>query len=592
MTDVNDLFVAEEQASAARRAAVLETFTKALECPGADGIKSVLVGAAVNTGVLDALAEKSRTELDETFKALRERPEIKSAGALGDVDKLKSAVLAKVRASTKAAASAAEEDEDEQDREAVNEAAETIRKLVIYGRRAERYWVRKSELDHFDISCNSSLDGALIALMSFAGGGLRKVHFQKAFARCTFPVFEEIDCDPSEGVTFEHEGKTVLNTYVPPTLKPKAGRWDRLRRVLETLTGNPWPDAETWWKGDDAGFRWLINWMAAKYQRPARRGMVAPVFIGPHGCGKTAMGQLFGRTLGDDNVTTIKGDALHEIFNSSYITKIFVVADELVVQFVERQEVSERIKPLITDSPVDLRMMRADRTKVPNHANYWITTNDAVPLKVEGEDERRYTIFKIDKSVMTEEYKRTIRGLFDQATQEPTAETLEELAAMAHDLVCWDVDWEMATRPLHNQARSDVIDAGQTGTERFLDEVARSDAPDDTVVTMILAYRRSRSAMDQFVLDQWSFEEGVTTEAVYKAYTHFCHTNGLKPQGAPKFGLAWKQQFKEKWTTVQRTAMPRVRVYRGLATADYLKSKNVETTEEGRETDEEQTPVH
>ena len=51
-------------------------------------------------------------------------------------------------------------------------------------------------------------------------------------------------------------------------------------------------------RGDEALYNWVVGWMADIVQHPAKKIGTSLVLRGPHGVGKTKVGEVFGSLLG------------------------------------------------------------------------------------------------------------------------------------------------------------------------------------------------------------------------------------------------------------------------------------------------------
>lgn len=379
---------------------------------------------------------------------------------------------------------------------------------------------------------------------------------KKVISEANHPTFLTIGFEPDRPHVYEDgEGRSVLNIYVPSDVTPVRGAWPSIFFLLCVLTQVCSNGVE--------GLVWLFNWMAAKAQHLKRRGMTVPVFVGPQGCGKSLAGILFARVLGLENTAQISGKTLKDSFNSQFAGKCFIVADEVIQPTGDRLEVLETMKTYITDERVDLAAPHQKRVQIANCMSFWMTSNSKNPVRVEGEADRRYTVFSIPDDVMTEEYKLFLKGLFDPRTQQPTAEVVAELEALAHDLQHWDVDWTMATTPLDTVARRDLIQVNRSSFDLFGDLL--EDEPIIGLSTLIEGFMAGLNELAREQMDPYFYvNEGTTAEAVYGAYTHFCKKSGLTPLGAPRFGVEWKQRFEVKWPRVRRPRAPRVYLYEGL----------------------------
>ena len=365
-----------------------------------------------------------------------------------------------------------------------------------------------------------------------------------------------VDCDPKQPAVFTNEsGQQVVNSYVPPSVQPAAGEWTTIRSLLDVLV-------QVGVNGQQA-MDWMINWFAAKYQEPGTRSFTSVTMIGPQGVGKSAMGELFALLLGRENSASVSGRDFKEGFNSLFATRLFVVVDELVVSSA-RNQVIETLKTYHSEARIALRTPHAKRVQVNNRMGLWMTSNSEAAVKLEAKGDRRHTVFFIPPAALTSAHKAMVKGMFNPKTKTPTQATMAELAAFAHHLQHYVVDWDRAQTPFGNEAREELARASRTAVEKFLDEV---DASEGAVVSeLINRYVASLSAAKRGELLPFDFEDGVTLDIVYKAFDYFAHEEGFTERLPHNdvFFVAWKHRFGDRWPRVRRSMSPRVYVLSGL----------------------------
>lgn len=100
---------------------------------------------------------------------------------------------------------------------------------------------------------------------------------------------------------------------------------------------------------------------------------------------------------------------------------------------------------------------------------WWFTSNSITPVRVEGPNDRRYTVFAA-LNPPSVEYKAMLEGIH-RPDGGFTADFEQEMAAFADALMKHQVDRVLAARPYLNAAREALIDAGRSSAEHFLAEV-------------------------------------------------------------------------------------------------------------------------
>ncbi len=361
--------------------------------------------------------------------------------------------------------------------------------------------------------------------------GMTEKNLGNVLAFDLMPVADDIECAPGREAVFERDGRLVINTYKPSRIVPTPGDWPRIRAIMEAVT-----------EGDPKGFAWLFNWMAAKYQSPGARSMTAPVFQGQQGKGKDVLGTVFAHLLGVENTTFISQRDLDSSFNGHYVTKLFVIADEVVNQDNLRDTTSI-LKKYITDSPIIANVKGVPQHEVTNRMSWWFTSNSMSPVKVEGRHDRRYTVFAA-LTPASQGHKAMCKGMF-RPDRTFTPESEAEMAAFAHALANHEVDAEMATTPLHNAARDSLINAGRSSAELFLGEV------EERGVEAVMADNYVQSEFSPKL--RWDYGgSGVAVDALYIAYQKHCETSGTKPFSKEKLG----QHLRVAFPTATRERTP------------------------------------
>ena len=195
---------------------------------------------------------------------------------------------------------------------------------------------------------------------------------------------------PMYGPRFEFEGAEMVNTFVPTSvpleatqIKPEGQQAikmivDHIRRLFssrEALVQN------------------FLQFLAHNVQKPGKKIRHAWLIKGCEGDGKTTLHYLMGRVMGARNVRAISLQTVMSQFNGYAEGASFAVFEEVRIQGQSRYEVYNAIKPLITNSVVEIHRKGRDGYQAMNCTNYIALTNhvDAFPLT---DHERRFnTIF-------------------------------------------------------------------------------------------------------------------------------------------------------------------------------------------------------
>ena len=135
----------------------------------------------------------------------------------------------------------------------------------------------------------------------------------------------------------------------------------------------------------------LLYYMAAVVQNLGYKIQWAPLVQGCPGNGKSALINIMVRAIGERYCHLPNALDLHNKFNPWIENKLFIGIEEAHVPS-EKREVTETMKPMITNPRIEIQGKGRDQYTGDNRANFFLTSNykDAVP---KTRDDRRYGIF-------------------------------------------------------------------------------------------------------------------------------------------------------------------------------------------------------
>ena len=200
------------------------------------------------------------------------------------------------------------------------------------------------------------------------------VHFPTAHRPCFRPEL-------AQGSLVDEEGLVLVNTYVPIDVPSEAGDVSRFLNHMALILP------------DESDREILLSYMAAVVQHKGEKFPWAPLIQGIEGNGKSLIISVLSAAVG--NRYTHKPNAQELGGGGSKFTawlqnKLFIGIEEIYVS--DRREVSDALKPLITDDRVEIQGKGADQVMGDNRANFVLCSNhkDAI-LKNRGD--RRYAVF-------------------------------------------------------------------------------------------------------------------------------------------------------------------------------------------------------
>lgn len=202
----------------------------------------------------------------------------------------------------------------------------------------------------------------------------RAVRFPRAHTTCFRP-------DRWPSMIIEEEGRLLANTYRPIPVERRVGDPSPFLTLLNRLLPN----------GSDAVI--LLSYMAACVQYPGVKFQWAPLVQGVEGNGKSFLGACVSNAVGNSyshevNPSDFGGNGSK--FTGWLENKLFISMEEIYVS--DRREVSDALKPLITNKRVEIQGKGRDQVTGDNRANFFLTSNHLDAIRKTKSD-RRYGVF-------------------------------------------------------------------------------------------------------------------------------------------------------------------------------------------------------
>jgi hypothetical protein len=206
-------------------------------------------------------------------------------------------------------------------------------------------------------------------------------------------------------------GRLGVNTYIEPVRDEREGDITLFHDWLaKTLPDEG--DRKIW-----------CDYMAHNVKYPGFKIPWAPLLQSAEGVGKTAIHMIMSHALGKNYVYSPKAPELVNSgskFNAWMRAKLCIIVDEIKID--ERRELIEILKPMITDSEIEIQAKGVDQEMEDNVANWIFFSNfkDAIPINKNG---RRYSVFYSqvqtekdieDLGLDTKYFKRMRRWLLEE----------------------------------------------------------------------------------------------------------------------------------------------------------------------------------
>ncbi len=197
------------------------------------------------------------------------------------------------------------------------------------------------------------------------------VRFPKVESTCFRPKIEP-------GAILEHEGRRLVNTYVPvPTEQTPGDVTPFLNHLNLVLPENR-----------DRAI--LLAYMAACVQHIGTKFQWAPLIQGAEGNGKSLFSYCVAYAIGEKYVHMPPASEIGEKFNSWMFDKLFIGVEDIYVPD-QKRELVEILKPMITGKRLPCRAMQQAQVMKDSCANFIFNSNhqDGVRKTV---DDRRYCV--------------------------------------------------------------------------------------------------------------------------------------------------------------------------------------------------------
>ena len=196
-----------------------------------------------------------------------------------------------------------------------------------------------------------------------------------AFPKCDLPIYL-----PGKPMSIKQDGLSYFNFWRPNTkLKPMIGDPQVFIDHCNYMVPNI----------DECNI--MLDWLAYNLQYPGQKVHWALLLQGRQGTGKSFIGELMRRLLGEHNVSTPTNEAVHEIYTAWQKSAQLIIIEELMAR--GRMELMNKLKPMITDSKTSVREMHKPVYEQPNVFNILMFTNHEDAIIIDETDRRYCVIF-------------------------------------------------------------------------------------------------------------------------------------------------------------------------------------------------------
>ncbi|MDT7044307.1 primase-helicase family protein [Candidatus Nitronereus thalassa] len=169
------------------------------------------------------------------------------------------------------------------------------------------------------------------------------------------------------------------NIWRPSGVEPKEGEVDWFLTHMEYLIP------------DDHERNLVLDYLAFLVKHPGQKIHFALVVQGLPGTGKSFIGQLMERIIGEQNTSRPSNEELHSEWTTWQRQAQLVVVEELMT--IGRQELINKLKSVITDETIRIHEKYRNTYSLNNCLNFLMLTNYKDALKVEMHDRRFFVVF-------------------------------------------------------------------------------------------------------------------------------------------------------------------------------------------------------
>ncbi len=189
---------------------------------------------------------------------------------------------------------------------------------------------------------------------------------------------------PSAAITFEHDNKLMLNSYVDSGYKP-VPITEKNKHAIELFLTHIKNMLS-----DEKEQTILLDWLAYVVQNAGKRINWAILLQGAQGTGKSYFAKVLEWLLGS-NAKSLDPSALGERFTGWAHGSLVNIVEEIRIKGDDKWRIMDRLKPFITNSMIQIEEKGRDHRTVPNFTNYLLLTNykDALPIT---NDDRRFCV--------------------------------------------------------------------------------------------------------------------------------------------------------------------------------------------------------
>lgn len=280
--------------------------------------------------------------------------------------------------------------------------------------------------------------------------GLMKVSKINLMLAEGFPQVVDAGFEPNKEKFYYKGNNKHLNLWENIGIEPRKGDVSKMHDHIKYL----FPNAQ------EAVF--LLDWIAHCVRHPGDKIHYAVLMKSEaEGVGKSWFGEMIRAILGETNTCMISSEMLNGNFTGWGKKSCFGAVEE--VWSAGKVEFMNKIKPMITQPTILIREMQREHYEVPNHINFFMTTNYSDAIRIARKD-RRYLVMVSDADPRNGDY---YKDLFDWIKEE------EVKAALLHYFIHehkFSEAFEPKGKAPETDAKKEMIEASRTRLEAYIED--------------------------------------------------------------------------------------------------------------------------
>lgn len=192
------------------------------------------------------------------------------------------------------------------------------------------------------------------------------------------------EAEYKEIITSNSEGMAVVNTYRPDLLPAMPDHYSSAEKLtiemiklhIELLVP------------DETDRNLFLDYLAHNVQHPGMKIRWAPLLIGIEGDGKTHILNMIGAVMGSKNYRILNNKTLSSDFTGWAGGQCLVGIEEVKLHNSDRFDIFNALKPIISNSGIEVHSKGKDPMTMPNYSNLFMLTNHPDALPVTANDRR------------------------------------------------------------------------------------------------------------------------------------------------------------------------------------------------------------